>query len=302
MTTFNTHKKTLKEKDMQGKYCILAGFRCLQDKKLNKTNTELKKHFVASICNITVPNIEDMEFDVQDVLRSLKVLQSGKTVLIIVTNKIEQNNHIALKIGQDEKYVDFIVYMITYHDLFSNDFILSKIKNNTELSHNFFFLFDKINWPALVLMFKYNNIIVSGGSNTKRYILSPLQLRFSNLIIAIFWKKKDKITTNSYHFFKKDEQRPIDILEEEIDNIYNNWKKINLINNDKEQHIEKEKENPLEINITEKSHKIMEQYMSFPFISEPFKPILYFDIDSLNSDKQINNELIRKRIVKSWTK
>lgn len=60
------------------------------------------------------------------------------------------------------------------------------LKNNFDVTNNTIYIFHKIIYLVLFFKFRENNI--SGGSYTKRHILSPMEYRLSQFMTAIFSK------------------------------------------------------------------------------------------------------------------
>ena len=63
------------------------------------------------------------------------------------------------------------------------------------------FLFLGTNWSYLLSDFRLFDIVISGGSNTKRHMLSPLQNKLSKFI-ACYEDNSDAIVSDSFHFDK----------------------------------------------------------------------------------------------------
>jgi hypothetical protein len=63
---------------------------------------------------------------------------------------------------------------------------------------NIVFIFEGISWDFLLMIFRCNNLIVSGGTNTKRHILSPSELKLSQFILNII-PENYMTVVNSFH-------------------------------------------------------------------------------------------------------
>jgi len=120
--------------------------------------------------------------DFETIIRRLDFLKARKLIIINVnTDDIETKTE---KIG-DSFNTDFIVYNISYKNFFKKetlDFLLLKNHNNSRFM---IFHFETQTWSNLLLNFRRFDIIVSGGSNTKRHILSPIQLRLAQFIVCL---------------------------------------------------------------------------------------------------------------------
>jgi hypothetical protein len=53
-------------------------------------------------------------------------------------------------------------------------------------TRDFIFRFEGHTWTDIVARFRLNNIIISGGSNTKKHILSPVQFRLSQFLLCYY--------------------------------------------------------------------------------------------------------------------
>lgn len=56
--------------------------------------------------------------------------------------------------------------------------------NNKNINHSIF-LFRNLDYREIVTNLALFKVIISGGSNSKKHILSPIQLRLARFIIAI---------------------------------------------------------------------------------------------------------------------
>lgn len=74
--------------------------------------------------------------------------------------------------------------------------------NFDEMNKYCLYIFVDMSWFELAVMFKSANVdvIISGGSTSKRHLISPLQLRLSSYIIALF--DMDSIEANNYNNFR----------------------------------------------------------------------------------------------------
>ena len=101
-----------------------------------------------------------------------------------------------IKIG-DSIYNDFIIIDIPSESFFSTD-IIEKILIKNKKIHQFIFIFKDRDYRDIVSNLALFNIIISGGSNTKKHILSPIQLRLARFLIA-FLPMTGSNVVNSFH-------------------------------------------------------------------------------------------------------
>lgn len=98
----------------------------------------------------------------------------------------------------------------------SEEFVLTHnfIRNKTFFSHNcfeyyfdskrknsaeFIYAFENLNWRKLCLNFATTGIDISGGSNTKKHLLSPLQFRLSQFLICSLGDAAASTTSANFH-------------------------------------------------------------------------------------------------------
>lgn len=86
---------------------------------------------------------------------------------------------------EENKFRLFEVYTISIFDLFEYKDIFDSTLNYHLKSSNSIFIFENLRWVGLLSFFRENGFIISGGSNTKRFILSPLQVYVSQFVIAL---------------------------------------------------------------------------------------------------------------------
>jgi hypothetical protein len=75
--------------------------------------------------------------------------------------------------------------------------------------HQFIFIFKNKDYGDIVAHLAIFNIILSGGSNTKKHILSPIQLRLSRFLIAILIFTGNYVS-KSFHYNRKEGKAGVD--------------------------------------------------------------------------------------------
>ena len=89
-------------------------------------------------------------------------------------------------------------------------YILNNSKNKDTYGIHSLFIFEDITWSNIVLWFKLNNIILSGGNSTKRHLISSLDINLFISIIGLFeFKIVDLIniaSQNNKDIYKKEVQ------------------------------------------------------------------------------------------------
>jgi len=61
------------------------------------------------------------------------------------------------------------------------------------------YIFEETTWITILAGFRKNGISISGGSPTKRHILSPLQLRLAIFLISLYGEESWRIIWDSFH-------------------------------------------------------------------------------------------------------
>ena len=104
-----------------------------------------------------------------------------------------QINHIKYS----ENAIEFLLPLNTFTKLASTvsieDFLAQIIggdQNKKYLLNNALFIFDNLTWLNLQLLFRYLNIVLSGGSISKRHILSTSQFNLSNNLHVLNYNKE----------------------------------------------------------------------------------------------------------------
>lgn len=190
---------------MHNVYCILGSSFYNKNQKLYEV--------IVSSCflpiNVGINQLRGQNQD-EDVLESIlsrfNALNIHKILLIMIypnSNNIDLQfeKHIC-EYSNRSKYphITFDVQNINYKDFFTKENLNSLIlpKNDTKYDYKIC-LFFATNWSYLLSDFRLFNIVISGGSNTKRHMLSPLQNKLSKFI-ACYEENSDALVSDSFHF------------------------------------------------------------------------------------------------------
>nr|UDY67758.1 hypothetical protein [Ganoderma lingzhi]UOL49800.1 hypothetical protein [Ganoderma lingzhi]UOL49912.1 hypothetical protein [Ganoderma lingzhi]UOL50133.1 hypothetical protein [Ganoderma lingzhi] len=71
---------------------------------------------------------------------------------------------------------------------------------------NTLFIFLNVPWTYLKIKFKNHGIILSGGSHTRRELLSPLEWRLSNYLTFILNVNFDNVVDNYLHYYRENKE------------------------------------------------------------------------------------------------
>lgn len=123
------------------------------------------------------------------------------------------NDHIHyLPISSENPY--FVMQNITIKKFFTkecfNEIINEKMKkfDNSPMINHSIFIFNVIPFPFIVACFKMNNFLLTGGSTTKRGLLSTAQHKISQFITCLEGMSKNTVF-DSFHNYEKLASQPI---------------------------------------------------------------------------------------------
>ena len=98
----------------------------------------------------------------------------------------------------------FNMYIVLDQLFFTEKFLDNSLFSNRFNLINSVFIFDYTEWKDLVHKFKKFNIELSGGSTTKRQVLSPVQINLARFLISVDGLKKSHNTVvNSFNLHEK---------------------------------------------------------------------------------------------------
>jgi len=118
----------------------------------------------------------------QNFLNKLELLEVEELIIYNISS-IDDVEEKFIKLNQSSEY-KLWHYEISFNAFFS-DYIINQLFHHKNRTKYIIFHFEKYEWRTILEQFKRFNIIVSGGSNTKRHILSGVQHRLSQFLICI---------------------------------------------------------------------------------------------------------------------
>jgi len=147
----------------------------------------------------------------------------GIRKLIIIKVVKGESEELFTRIGNSPTS-DIGIFTTSYIKLFRNNLLRDQVLNNTQLSNKIVFLFEDSSWNEIVSIFRFNNILISGGSSSKRHLLSPLQLRLSRILLPLELNRSynlSKTINDSFHSNSMDIYGTAeDLTSEEAENKY----------------------------------------------------------------------------------
>jgi hypothetical protein len=137
---------------------------------------------------------EPYNFTSSSLCERLEIVYDSTLKIVIISNEFTEVS--SSKIGNSISN-DFMVFNFPADFFFSKDSIEKVLIKNKKI-HQFIFAFKDIEYADIVANLALHNIIISGGSNTKKHILSPIQLRLARFLIAIYPSTGSNVI-NSFH-------------------------------------------------------------------------------------------------------
>lgn len=123
------------------------------------------------------PNLND-----ETLIIRLEFLHARKLILIKISND-EIPITEPRRIGNSLE-TELIVPHISTDNFFQKEILDRLVLENIENSKYMIYIFSNSTYLQIANAFRHYDIIISGGSVTKRHMLSPLQLRLSRFIIG----------------------------------------------------------------------------------------------------------------------
>jgi hypothetical protein len=151
--------------------------------------------------------------DFESIFKRLEFLKARRLIIINVINadcknKFDKYNH--------DYNTQFAVYNISHKEFFTKEALNLLLLKNHNNSRFMIFHFENQTWANLLLNFRRFDIIVSGGSNTKRHILSPIQLRLAQFIVCLEGISSSGVVESFKLDLKSSTRMGIDLTKKEI--------------------------------------------------------------------------------------
>lgn len=96
-----------------------------------------------------------------------------------------KKSHIFYDRKEDPNEILSITYL-SFEDFFKIDTVNYLFDDNKEKSFEYIFIFNTQNWRQICDAFALTSINISGGSNTKKHILSPINHRLSLFLMCLY--------------------------------------------------------------------------------------------------------------------
>lgn len=145
-------------------------------------------------------------------LENMYNLDLKNIILIgVITSVSNQDSHyerMFIKNFSNDKKCNLKVLLINFERFFSLETLNYLFEENKEKSYEYIFFFENLNWKEICGYFFSCGIDISGGSNNKKHLLSPLQLKLSLFLSCVYGGSQASIEVkNSFHLPISDENK-----------------------------------------------------------------------------------------------
>ena len=131
----------------------------------------------------------------EEMVNNLDLVYNNKLKIIMISDKSEGIKR-TISIGNSiqSKYELVVLPKNLFYTVETlRDLLLNESINKT------IFIFNNLDYCDIVANFATFKLIISGGSNTKKHIISPIQMRLARFLIAIN-EFSDSEVVESFHF------------------------------------------------------------------------------------------------------
>lgn len=251
----------------------------------------------SSIASIVI--IENFKFYVKDILSRMEILGVKRIIIIFITpNSDAENNKIdnrSIYNNKQETAEIKVIYILEEY-FFSFDYLNELFKlYNEEPNHNILFCFSDLKWMRIAAKFMTVNIEVSGGSNSKKHMISPNQLKMVQLLTCLFGDSVKGIVSNSFHKRSKEEvMKVINYENPEVKEYINNTVgEKHSVNNDNKEVVDVLKKS---LNNQNNNHKGFENNINKCSIRKFHTTIINSDITLYNKEPQTINQVSELKV------
>lgn len=167
-------KKIKKSQTNTDNFVIYAAFSRIKNK-----NNELQL-----VASTYYTNLFDLT---SDLIRSRLALLNCKTLRVLfICDKDKYDTMVCGSLFKNNNGLDVSFQMLEWFPFLNgNLFERFFIRGAPELSETIFIFDGTAGWKEVVALFKSKSVQITGGSNTKRHILSPVHLRLGKFISCI---------------------------------------------------------------------------------------------------------------------
>ena len=146
-------------------------------------------------------------FNSELMVKRLNLFYDDKLIIYIIDNYCEGEEIKEYKINYSSTN-DYNLIIIPTKNFYTKKIITDLLINNKNINHSIF-LFKNIGYKEIVVNLTLFDIIISGGSNSKKHMISPIQMRLARFLIAISNFSSNEVA-NSFHFDQHKNKQNLD--------------------------------------------------------------------------------------------
>lgn len=171
----------------------------INSKSILKKDNSYLHHFIASVFYLYDEDLIKIKDLVgKDLLERLNYLSLGTMKIIFVTDQEKSYSKIEdhYTIENKPRFESIVINKDLFFKTFTYDTLEEVIRipvADEIMSSNTIFIFMDSSWRELVENFRARNIVLSGGSVTQRFILSPVHFKLAQFLIAFYSLKGQSV-------------------------------------------------------------------------------------------------------------
>jgi len=160
---------------------------------LNPNKPNYKSAIVSSVY------LEDLKINNKFLNRMLN-LNLRKMVLVWISENFDYSDEFSIEeIKYGAGITSIKIVKINTHKFFSYDGLEYFFSDNRSDNFEVVYVFHNINWKDICVLFATSGIDISGGSNSKKHLLSPHQYRLAQFLLCLEGSSASAVVSNSFH-------------------------------------------------------------------------------------------------------
>lgn len=149
---------------------------------------------IATSTIITLDEVNSKFYPRSDLLEKLNTVYKHALNIVVVSENFEVFKMFKLN---DDLSSNIAMTLIPFKEFFIEKRVVDIFVNNN--INQMIFMFNNMEYRSVAAELAYHGIIVSGGSNTKKHMLSPIQLRLARFIIGLDGLFHGRDLSESFH-------------------------------------------------------------------------------------------------------
>nr|QWO71391.1 RNA polymerase [Arthromyces claviformis] len=218
-----TQRQKLKEENLKYKHLGFHLFTLSAPTKLNSKNGNQIRSCIASTAYV-----EELNIDKDSILTRMVSLNKNKLCIVYIKEDtdLDLKGH-EFRVSWDYKGSTLEVFHVSLKYFFSLeglDFFFSTRK--WELIDTVFIV-QGLRWDTICAYFGFSMMQISGGSYTKRHLLSPNQIRLTLILICLLGSETYPLIIKSFHNYKKLNSKNFDYSSKLVESVIMDFAKSN---------------------------------------------------------------------------